>query len=77
MITWARRRWAQAKKKRALRRLERASGVIRFARVRLLPGLSLLVEDQTNADVRVVRLDPNDAYRLGRDLIKRSRKAGA
>lgn len=79
MINWIRRRIAMARRRRALARLERASGVIAMARVRLLPGpgLSLMVEDQRSPDLRIVRLDPNDGYRLGRQLIKRARKGGA
>lgn len=66
------------RRRRALLRLERATGVIRHAKVRLYgKGHDLLIEDLSNPDVRIVRLSPRDAYVLGRGLVKRSRKAGA
>jgi hypothetical protein len=60
----------------ALRRLQKASGVLKRARVRLLPG-SLTLLDAMSSDVRLVEMRPGDAYRLARDLLKRARKAGA
>ena len=79
-LTWIRARLALRRRQRALARLERATGTIRHANVRLVAqkgSLALLIEDLANAELRLVRLSPDDAYRLGRDLVKRSRRAGA
>ena len=77
-VAWLRSRLALRRRRSAIKRLERASGVVRFANVRLQrtgDRLMLIVEDELNRDVRLVRLTPDTAYRLGRDLTKAAKRA--